>query len=88
MTEGAVKPKPRISFEEGENVRVIDGPFANFSGIVEEVKPEKQKVRVLRLASSAARRRSSWTSPRSRKRKLHVSESDAGRSISCIANGQ
>ena len=34
-------------FEEGENVRVIDGPFANFAGTVEEVKPEKQKVRVL-----------------------------------------
>ena len=46
MTEGAVKPKPRIHFEEGENIRVIDGPFANFSGIVEEVKAEKQKVRV------------------------------------------
>src|SRR6185369_5008842 len=46
MSEGAVKPKPRVSFEEGENVRVIDGPFANFSGIVEEVKAEKQKVRV------------------------------------------
>ena len=47
MTDGATKPKPRISFDEGENVRVIDGPFANFSGIVEEVKAEKQKVRVL-----------------------------------------
>jgi len=47
ISEGAVKPKPRISFEEGENVRVIEGPFANFSGIVEEVKAEKQKVRVL-----------------------------------------
>ena len=46
MSEGAVKPKPRISFDEGENIRVIDGPFANFSGIVEEVRPEKQKVRV------------------------------------------
>jgi transcription termination/antitermination protein NusG len=45
--EGAVKPKPRVSFEQNENVRVIDGPFANFAGIVEEVKPEKQKVRVL-----------------------------------------
>jgi len=44
---GAVKPKPRITFEDGETVRVIDGPFANFSGLVEEVKPEKQKVRVL-----------------------------------------
>ena len=47
MTEGATKPKPKISFEEGENVRVVDGPFSNFSGIVEEVKAEKQKVRIL-----------------------------------------
>jgi transcriptional antiterminator NusG len=47
MTEGASKPKPRISFEEGENIRVTEGPFSNFSGIVEEVRPEKQKVRVL-----------------------------------------
>jgi transcriptional antiterminator NusG len=47
MSDGATKPKPRISFDEGENVRVIDGPFANFSGIVEEVKAEKQKLRVL-----------------------------------------
>ena len=47
MTEGAIKPKPKVQFEEGENVRVIDGPFSNFSGTVEEVKPEKQKVRVL-----------------------------------------
>jgi transcriptional antiterminator NusG len=47
MTEGATKPKPKILFEEGENVRVTDGPFSNFSGIVEEVKAEKQKVRVL-----------------------------------------
>jgi transcription termination/antitermination protein NusG len=47
MTEGQIKPKPRVHFEEGDAVRVIDGPFANFSGQVEEVKPEKQKVRVL-----------------------------------------
>jgi transcriptional antiterminator NusG len=46
-TEGAAKPKPRVLFEEGETVRVTDGPFSNFSGIVEEVKPEKQKIRVL-----------------------------------------
>jgi len=46
MSEGAQKPKPRISFEEGENVRVIEGPFANFAGIVDEVKAEKQKVKV------------------------------------------
>lgn len=47
MTEGALKPKPKVAFEEGENIRVIDGPFSNFNGIVEEVKPDKGKVRVL-----------------------------------------
>jgi transcriptional antiterminator NusG len=46
-TEGAAKPKPKVLFEEGETVRVTDGPFSNFAGIVEEVKPEKQKIRVL-----------------------------------------
>ncbi len=46
MVEGVMKPKPRVSFEEGDEVRVIDGAFANFSGTVEEVKPEKQKLRV------------------------------------------
>jgi len=47
MSEGQIKPKPRVHFEEGDSVRVIDGPFSNFSGTVEEVKAEKQKVRVL-----------------------------------------
>ncbi len=47
MKEGAAKPKPIISFEEGESVRVISGPFANLSGFVEEVQPDKEKVRVM-----------------------------------------
>ncbi|MFQ5465960.1 MAG: transcription termination/antitermination protein NusG [Thermodesulfobacteriota bacterium] len=47
MEEGAVKPKPKVQFESGENIRVIDGPFTNFAGIVEEVKPDKGKLRVL-----------------------------------------
>jgi transcriptional antiterminator NusG len=47
MTEGKQKPKPKVSFEQGDNVRVIDGPFSNFSATVEEVKPDKQKVKVL-----------------------------------------
>ncbi len=47
MSEGALKPRPRVVFEEGESVRVIDGPFSGFAGMVEEIKPEKQKVRVL-----------------------------------------
>ncbi len=47
MEEGISKPKPRYTFEEGDEVRVIDGPFNNFQGIVEEVKPDKEKLRVL-----------------------------------------
>jgi transcriptional antiterminator NusG len=47
IKEGAVKPKPKIRFEEGESVRVVTGPFANFSGYVDEVLPEKEKVRVM-----------------------------------------
>ena len=46
VEEGAVKPKPKMFFETNENVKVVDGPFQDFNGVVEEVKPEKQKVRV------------------------------------------
>lgn len=44
---GAEKPKPKIKFTEGESVRVIDGPFSNFNGTVEEINAEKGKVKVL-----------------------------------------
>jgi transcriptional antiterminator NusG len=47
MKEGATKAKPKISFSVGDNVRVIDGPFVNFIGTIEEVKPEKRKLKVL-----------------------------------------
>ncbi len=47
IAEGQVKPRPRISFAEGENVRVIDGPFSNFNGVIEDVNPDKGKVKVL-----------------------------------------
>lgn len=40
-------PKPKESFERGEAVRVVDGPFTGFNGLVDEVKPEKGKVKVL-----------------------------------------
>jgi transcriptional antiterminator NusG len=47
MSEGGKpKPKARIVFEAGDSVRVTDGPFANFSATVEEVKADKQKVKV------------------------------------------
>lgn len=47
VAEGAAKPKPRVVFDAGDHVRVTDGPFANFTGKIEEVQPAKQKVRVL-----------------------------------------
>ena len=47
MEEGVSRPKPRFRFEEGDDVRVVDGPFSNFQGVVEEVKPDKEKLRVL-----------------------------------------
>ncbi|SNB46486.1 transcription termination/antitermination protein NusG [Geobacter sp. DSM 9736] len=47
IEEGAEKPRPKVLFEVGETVRVIDGPFLNFSGVVEDVKPDKAKLRVM-----------------------------------------
>jgi len=47
IKEGAAKPKPLISFDEGESVRVVTGPFANFSGYVDEVMEEKEKLKVM-----------------------------------------
>ena len=47
MEEGVSKPKAKYSFEEGDEVRVVDGPFTNFQGVVDEMKPDKEKLRVL-----------------------------------------
>jgi len=47
IVEGAVKPKPRLSFTVGEEVRVLEGAFANFTGTVDEVNADKQKLKVI-----------------------------------------
>lgn len=47
IKDGALKPKPKISFEEGDTVRVTDGPFSNFQGVVDEVFPDKGRVKVM-----------------------------------------
>jgi len=46
VQEGVEKPKPKVLFEPGEVVRVVDGPFADFNGVVEEVNYEKSRLRV------------------------------------------
>ena len=47
METTSEKPKPKHSFEKGEAVRIIDGPFFNFNGIVEEVNQERNTLKVL-----------------------------------------
>ncbi len=46
VKEGVEKPKPKTLFEPGEVVRVVDGPFADFNGVVEEVNYEKSRLHV------------------------------------------
>ena len=46
VQEGVEKPRPKVLFEPGEVVRVTEGPFADFSGVVEEVNYEKSRLRV------------------------------------------
>lgn len=47
IQDGAKKPRPKVIFDVGESVRVIDGPFASFQGVVDEVFPDKGRVRVM-----------------------------------------
>lgn len=44
--ETQVKPSPKVMFEVGEQVRITDGPFVNFNGSIDEVYPEKGKIKV------------------------------------------
>lgn len=48
INEGVVGgPKPKVNFELNDQVKVVDGAFANFTGVVEDVRPERQKLKVL-----------------------------------------
>jgi transcriptional antiterminator NusG len=47
VEEGAERPKHKVMFVRGESVRVVDGPFQNFTGLVDEVKPDKGRLKVM-----------------------------------------
>lgn len=47
MQEGVLRPKPKIKFEMGDKVQVIDGPFTNFTGVVDEVRADRGRVKVM-----------------------------------------
>lgn len=47
VSSGAEKPKPKFVFEKGETVKIIDGPFSNFTGLVEDVNLERSTLKVM-----------------------------------------
>lgn len=47
IQDGAVRPKPKVMYEVGDVVRVTDGPFSNFEGVVDEVYPDKGRVKLM-----------------------------------------
>jgi transcriptional antiterminator NusG len=47
MEVGAEKPKPKSIFQRGDKVRVVEGPFVNFTGTIEDMNPERGKLKVM-----------------------------------------
>ena len=47
LKEKEEKPKPKVMFDKGENVRIIEGPFVDFNGEIEEISPEKGRLKVM-----------------------------------------
>ncbi len=59
VASAASSPKPKLSFEKGESVRIIDGPFTNFNGVVDDVNGDRNTLKVMVTIFGARRR---WNS--------------------------
>jgi transcriptional antiterminator NusG len=46
ISDSEDREKPKVNFEVGETVKITDGPFLNFSGVIEEIEPERGKLKV------------------------------------------
>jgi transcription termination/antitermination protein NusG len=46
ISESEDREKPKVQFDAGETVKITDGPFLNFSGVIEEIDPERGKLKV------------------------------------------
>jgi transcription antitermination factor NusG len=71
VEEGVDKPKPKVLFEPGEVVRVTDGPFNDFNGVVESVNYEKNRLQVA-VQILGRRRPWNWISRRSRRASFYL----------------
>jgi transcriptional antiterminator NusG len=47
INKGSVQTKPKVNFDVNDQVKVVDGPFANFTGMVKEVRADRQKLKVM-----------------------------------------
>ena len=67
VAESKEKPKLKVKFEKNESVRITEGPFATFTGIVDEVNEDRETLKVMVTIFGRAQRRWSWSSGRWRK---------------------